>query len=79
MDKFQIEISKDDQQLAFDVIDYAHEEHDNRCKFEILKEGKLIASFEPDSRGFLHICKNCGVVDEQTLHLIADKLESIVL
>ena len=79
MDKFQIEISKDDQQLIFEVVDYAHEEDDNRCKFEILKEEKLVASFEADALGFLHICKNCGVVDEQTLYLIADKLEGITL
>jgi hypothetical protein len=77
MDKFEIEIIKDDQKLNFEIVDFAHHEDDNRCKFEVLRSGKLVASFEPDNRGFLHICKNCGVVDEQTLHLIADKLETL--
>lgn len=79
MDKFEIEIVKDTSRLHFEVVDYAHNEDDDRCKFEVLKEGKLVASFEPDHRGFLHICKNCGVVDEETLHLIADKLEALDL
>jgi hypothetical protein len=79
MDKFVIEIEKDSDKLNFEVVDYAHHEDDNRCKFEILKNGKLVASFEPDNRGFLHICKNCGVVDEEVLHLIADKLETMSL
>lgn len=74
MDKFNIEIKKDDAVLNFEVRDFAHDD-DNRCKFEIYQSGKMIASFEPDSKGFLHICKNCGEVDEATLHLIADKLE----
>ena len=79
MDKFVIEIEKDSDKLNFEVVDYAHHEDDNRCKFEILKNGMLVASFEPDNRGFLHICKNCGVVDEEVLHLIADKLETMSL
>lgn len=79
MDKFEIVVLKDEEKLQFEVIDYAHHEDDNRCKFEVLRNGALVASFEPDRRGFLHICKNCGVVDEATLHLIADKLETIAL
>ncbi|MBC8053987.1 MAG: hypothetical protein H7Y13_13050 [Sphingobacteriaceae bacterium] len=79
MDSFGIEVLKDDQRFNFEIIDYAHNKDDNRCKFEVLKNGKLVASFEPDSKGFMHICKNCGVVDEETLHLIADKLETLLL
>jgi hypothetical protein len=75
MDKFSIEIEKDSALIRFEIIDYAHHEEENRCKFEVLKESKFIASFEPDSKGFLHICKNTGEVDEELLHLIADKLE----
>ena len=77
MSAFGIEIIKDSNKLTFEVVDYAHNEDDNRCKFEILQNGKLIASFEPDSRGYLHICKNTGEVDEETLHLIADKIEAL--
>ena len=75
MEQFALEIIEDSDILSFDVVDYAHHEEENRCKFEVLHKGKFIASFEPDSRGFLHICKNTGDVDEEILHLIADKLE----
>ena len=75
MDRFEIEIVKDSNKLNFEVVDYAHHTDDNRCKFEIMRSGLFVASFEPDSKGFLHICKNYGIVDEETLHLIADKLE----
>jgi hypothetical protein len=75
MDTFSIEITKDADVLNFQVVDYPHHEEDNRCKFDVLKDGKLVASFEPDSKGYLHICKNMGAVDEEILHLIADKLE----
>ncbi|MBC7913870.1 MAG: hypothetical protein H7Y07_07085 [Pyrinomonadaceae bacterium] len=77
MDRFSIEILKDSEKLTFDVLDYAQDHDHNRCTFEILQHGKIIAAFEPDNRGFLHICKNCGVVEEETLHLIADKLETM--
>ncbi len=75
MDKFEIDVLKDKDVLTFEIIDYAHSDAHDLCTFEVLKNGTLIASFEPDYRGFLHICKNTGVVDEETLHLIADKLE----
>ncbi len=75
MNIFSIEITKDEDQLKFEVRDYPHHEDENRCKFEVLKDGKLVASFEPDRHGMLHICKNAGLVDEELLHLIADKLE----
>jgi len=77
MDKFEIEIKKENEKLRFEIIDYAHD--DDRCKFEVHADGKLLASFEPDTRGYLHICKDPGVLDQATLDLIADKLESISL
>ena len=77
MDQFTIEIEKDESKLNFQIIDYAHNDDDNRCKFEVFTNGKMVASFEPDSRGFLHICKNSGEIDESILHLIADKIESL--
>ena len=45
MDKFEIEIEKDSNKFNFEVVDYAHHEDHERCKFEILKNGKLIAKF----------------------------------
>lgn len=62
--------------LNFDVADYLHHT-DDHCKFEVYQDGEFIASFEPDSHKYLHVCKNTGIVEEDILHLIADKLETI--
>lgn len=74
MDRFNLQITSDGATYDFEVIDFAADE-DYRCKFEIYRKDRFVASFEPDSRGFLHICKNEGAVEEPILHLIADKLE----
>ena len=74
MEKFTIEIQEDEALEVYEVIDYAHGE-DNKCKFEIFKAGKLAASFEPDSKGFLHVCKNPGNLNEITLEHLAEKIE----
>jgi hypothetical protein len=34
-----------------------------------------VASFEPDAQDFLHICQNPGSIDEEVLHLLAEKIE----
>ncbi len=75
MEKFSIEILSNDGPLNFDVLDYAYGD-DNRCKFEVFENHQFIASFEPDSHGMLHICKNTGKLENPVLHLIADKIES---
>ncbi|MEJ6981952.1 hypothetical protein WG906_15900 [Pedobacter sp. P351] len=76
MESFSIEVINDGSPKNFEIIDYAHSD-DIRCKFEIYSNNKIVASFEPDARGFLYICKNWKVVSEKTLHLIADKLEGM--
>jgi hypothetical protein len=75
MSKHIIEIEKDDLKLSFEVKDYAQHDEE-RCKFEVFKDNRFIASFEPDNHGLLNICKSSGTVDEEVLHLIADKIES---
>lgn len=79
MERFAIEIIKDRDKLTFEVIDYVHSDDHHHCKFEVFIKGKLVASFEPDNKGFLHICKNANEVNEEVLHLIADKLETMLL
>jgi hypothetical protein len=74
MEKFSIAISNDEQVYNFEVADYLHHE-DDHCKFEVFLGGDFIASFEPDGHEFLRICKKYGKVNEELLHLIADKLE----
>jgi len=75
MEKIHIEVQKDSELLDFEVIDYVHHEH-NHCKFEVFKGEELVASFEPDRTGHLHICKNPGNIEPSILHKIAEKLES---
>lgn len=79
MERFTIEVTKDNDKLNFDIIDYAHSADHNHCKFEVFSNGRIVVSFEPDSRGYLHICKNHGKVGEEVLHLIADKLEAMYI
>ena len=75
MDKFEIQIAQENENIVFEVIDYAHDE-ENKCKFEVFRDRKFVASFEPDSRGFLHVCKNPGNIDENILDSLAEKIES---
>ena len=74
MERFEISVTKNNELLHFEIANYMH--HNDRCKFEVFKEGKFIAAFEPDHYGYLHVCKNPGELDEDTLHLIADRLEA---
>jgi hypothetical protein len=75
MEKFEISVAVDNTNQHFEVRDYMHHEGE-QCKYEIFKDGEFVGSFEPDNHKILHICKNPGLVPENTLHLIADQLES---
>jgi len=75
MERFDISLEKDKEVLHFEVREYLHH-NGEQCKFEIYKEDTFVASFEPDNHNYLHVCKNAGVMEEEVLHLIADKLES---
>lgn len=78
MELFKIAVSKDEETFEFEVADYIHHEGE-QCKFEIYRSGQMVAGFEPDSHQFLHICKNPGNINEEVLHLIADKIEALNL
>lgn len=75
MENYLISISLDKQIHHFDVAEYPHHEGQS-CKVRVYQEGKLVASFEPDSHNFLHICQNPGEVEEELLHLLADQIEA---
>jgi hypothetical protein len=75
MEKFDITIKKGKQELVFGVKDYPHHE-DEKCKFEIFKDDKLVLSLDPDPHETLTVCKNPGNLDNELVHLIADKLEA---
>ncbi|RCH56347.1 hypothetical protein DJ568_00355 [Mucilaginibacter hurinus] len=75
MDSFTLAVRTNEEEHIFEVADYLH--HDGeRCKFKIYQAGELVASFEPDANGHLHVCKNPGGINNQVLHLLADKIEA---
>jgi len=78
MEKFNITIAHKKQSYQFEVADYLHHDGEH-CQFEVFSEGKLVASFEPDSHEIVKVCKNPGHLDSELLHLIAGKLEGFQL
>jgi hypothetical protein len=75
MENYPITISKDKAVHHFEVGEYPHHDEEH-CKYKIFENGVYVASFEPDAHDFLHICQNPGGVDEEVLHLLADKIEA---
>jgi len=78
MEKIEISITNRNVDYNFEVRDYMHHSEDH-CKFEIFDDKQFIASFEPDEHRGLYVCKNAGIVNEEVLHLVAEKLESLNL
>lgn len=72
--QFIVPIQKENTVLNFEVRDYPHND-DHSCKFEVFLENDFVASFEPDSHGHLHICKNPGGIAKEMLYKISDKIE----
>jgi hypothetical protein len=74
MENYAITVTIDKEVHAFEVGEYPHHQ-DEHCKYKVFENGVYVASFEPDSHDFLHICQNPGNVDEEVLHLLAEKIE----
>ncbi|HXI00085.1 MAG TPA: hypothetical protein VNI52_07430 [Sphingobacteriaceae bacterium] len=74
MDQFIVPIKKENLTVNFEIRDYPHDD-DHTCKFEVYLEDQFVASFEPDRHGHLHICKNPGKIERETLHTISDEIE----
>ncbi|MFD0766993.1 hypothetical protein ACFQZI_19195 [Mucilaginibacter lutimaris] len=75
MESYQIAVTKDTETHQFEIGEYPHHE-DGRCKYRVFENGVYVASFEPDAHHLLHICQNPGHVEEEILHLLADKIEA---
>lgn len=75
MEKFEISVSYNNQNHHFEVKDYMHHEGD-QCKFEVFKNDQFIAGFEPGPHKHLSVCKDTGLVTEEVLNLIADRIEA---
>ena len=78
MERFNISVTNKKETLNFEVADYLYHQED-QCKFEIFKNGTMVASFEPDRNEHLRICKNPGNIPEEILHMVADKIGSMHL
>jgi hypothetical protein len=75
MENYVITISKHKEVHHFEVGEYMHHVED-KCKFRVFENGAYVASFTPDDHDYLHICENPGRVNEDLLHLLADKIEA---
>jgi hypothetical protein len=58
----------------FQVAEYPHHASGS-CKYKIFQKGDFVASLEPDSQNFLHICKNPANIDIEVLHLLAEQIQ----
>ena len=74
MENYAITVSLGKEVHTFEVGEYPHYEGEH-CKYKVYENGAYVASFEPDTHDFLHICQNPGDVDEEILHLLAEKIE----
>jgi len=75
MENYQITISLDKKMHHFEIGEYLHQDGES-CKVKVFQQGKLVASFNPDRHGFLHICQNPAKLKEELLHLLADQIEA---
>jgi hypothetical protein len=75
MEKFDIKIIKDKEELVFEVRDYLHHE-DEKCTFDVYQNEQLVASFAPHPHETVTVCKNPGNLDKELVNLIAEKLEA---
>jgi|GEM_PF-3101129 hypothetical protein len=75
MEKFDLRIIQGKEELMFEVKEYLHHQHDDRCKVEVYKDDILMVSFNPDPHEHLTVCQNPGNLDKKLVHLIVDKLE----
>ncbi|RFZ90442.1 hypothetical protein D0C36_21880 [Mucilaginibacter conchicola] len=74
MERFDLHIKYNKQDLALEVKEYLHHSH-QRCKIEVYQDNKLLVSFNPDDHETLSLCQNPGALDNKLVHLIADKIE----
>jgi hypothetical protein len=75
MENYSISVSLDKQIFQFQIGEYLNADGES-CKVKVFQEGKLVASFQPAEHDYLHICQNPGNLEEELLHLIADKIEA---
>lgn len=77
MENYAITVNHDEEVHHFEVGEYLH--HDGeQCKYRIYENGTYVASFEPDSQNYLHICQNVVGLDEDLLYRLAEQIEALI-
>lgn len=77
MEDLRITIDSGTGAMTFDVKDYIHHQHEGKCKYELFRDGIFVLSLEPDGPHILRTCVNPGILDEELIHRIIDKMEGL--
>ncbi len=75
MENYRIDIEVNNEVHHFEVGEYLHHDGES-CKFKVFEGGMMVASFDPDSHQYLHICQNPGKLDEGLLYRLAERIEA---
>jgi hypothetical protein len=75
MNNFMVDVKSNEVDYQFEVAEFPHHSGES-CKFRAFKDGKFVASFEPDNHQYLHVCQNPTNLSEAVLHLLAEKIEA---
>ena len=75
MDNFSVTLSPN-HKCHFQVEQHPHHVTGG-CKYKIYQDGKFVASLEPDSRNFLHVCQNPAAIELEILHMLAEQIELV--
>ena len=72
MEKFEISVTGADELFNFQVVNNGAD----KCEYEVFAGDQLVAVFEPNEDGYIHICRNPGGLDEEVIVQIADRIEA---
>ena len=75
MDNYIVDVKLNNEGYRFEVGEFPHHSGES-CKFKAFREGKFVASFEPDNHQFLHVCQNPANLSDEVLHLLAEQIEA---
>lgn len=70
-----IKIKLKKEEHRFEVVDYLHHDND-RCKYKVFENGKLVVTFEPGPEHVVHVCRNPGNLANDLVHELAVQIEA---
>ena len=74
MNNYRLKLKIGEQFRNFELVEYMSPDID-RCKYHVLEKGVFLAAFTPDHNHCMQLCKNPGLLDEETVDFLADSLE----